>query len=117
MAGTQRTGFTARSADSAWAATPVDLDLGPQDADAAEQQAQVGRLEQHGRVGQDARPAGRQGAVAGALLLDDGQEPQLAAQGAGAARRSAATASRPMAKPPFMSPAPRPVSQPPRGPA
>ena len=61
----------------------VDLDLDPQDAHAAEQQVQAGRLEQHHGVTEHPGVAGRQRPVAGALLLDDGQEAQLTGDGAG----------------------------------
>ena len=44
--------------------------------------AEAGRLEQHGRVAEYPRVAGRQRPVAGALLLDDRQEAQLTRYGA-----------------------------------
>jgi hypothetical protein len=68
---------------------PLDLYLGPQHAHAAEQQAETGRLEQDGRVAEHARMACGQRPVAGALLLDHGQEAQLPREGVrhGAAQR------------------------------
>ena len=73
----------------------LDLDLGPQHADPAEQQAEIGRLEQQDGIGQHARGAGRQRPVAGALLLDHAEEGELAVQRAGqrlGERRTASSA-------------------------
>ena len=80
----------------------------------AEEQLEVGRLGQHDRVRELPGAAGGERAVAGALLLDHAQEPQRTADRVGNPAAERAIASETMAKPPFMSPAPRPYIQPSR---
>ena len=67
--------------------------------------------EQHG-VGQHARTGGGQGAVAGALLLDDPDHRERAGERVGVGLEQRLDGQGAIAKPDFMSPAPRPCIHP-----
>ena len=112
IAGTQRTGFTARSAASAWAGTPViSISIHSTPTPPSSKVRSVGSSTTTASPSTPAFPAASVPLPVHSSSITDRND-SSPASASGMTSRRAARASRPIANPPFMSPEPRPMSHP-----